>query len=127
MNSDPNLKIIASVINCSLVTLISLPIYFVAEIAVWKASAVALFFIYNVLFRKRCVGMYLVRTYQERPASVRFAALYSISYSSLLFYVYVPGDLLCINGLVFQLPCLALVGNTAHGYLAGQQTLSCSA
>lgn len=123
MNSDPNLKILASIVNCSLVTLTSLPVYFLADVPTWKASAVLLFFLYNLNFRRRCLGMIIVGTYLERPASVRYVALYSISYASLFYYWQVPGDLLVINGLAFQLPSLALTGNTAHGWLGGQWTV----
>lgn len=121
-NSNPDRKILASIINCTLVTVISLPIYLVAEPQVWKLSAVILFFAYNLIFRRRCIGMMVAGTYLERPTSVRYAALYTISFSSLFYSWHVPGDLLVANGLLFQLPSLALTGNTAHGLLGGQWT-----
>ena len=67
--------------------------------------------------------MRVVGTYIEPPTSIWYATLYSLGFSTFFYHVYVPMDLLAVNGTL-QVTSLAMTGNTLHGNLAGQGTMS---
>ncbi len=50
---------------------------------------------------------------------VVYIMLYTASFSTILFYIWVPFDLLVFNLLILQLPCILLTGTTLHGFLSG--------
>ena len=61
---------------------------------------------------------------EEYPLLNQFihAVLYTLSFSTLLFWIYFPFDLFLVNILLIQLPSILLTGSTLHGYLAGKMT-----
>ena len=64
-------KIGASAINCSLVMMVASPLYPLLGVELWKLATILSFFGYNLICRKRCIGMYVVhdihRTADELP------------------------------------------------------------
>ena len=116
-------KIGASAINCSLVMMVAAPLYPLLGVELWKLATITAFFSYNLICRKRCIGMYVVHTFIEPPTSFRYAALYSLGFATFFYSVWFPMDLLLANGLL-QVGSLAMTGNTLHGNLAGQGTMS---
>jgi len=117
-------KATASAVNVSVVFTATSPIYYFAGVDWWRGSCLVLFFGYNLLLRRRCLGQYFARTYQDEPTSVAYAALYTASTATLLFWLWLPLDLALANGLMLQLPCLMIWGNTPHGLLARRKTMS---
>ncbi len=121
-------KLLPSILNVLLTFILSLPflILFNSSLA-WKLSWIVIFLIYNLVFeffyKNRDPGMVLFNTYYEhkRTASQKllYICLYTLSFSSLLFYIWFPFDLLLINLIAVQLPCVYLTGNTLHGFLSG--------
>lgn len=92
----------------------------------WKLTWLGIFLLYclvSELFFGRDLGMKLCGTVYERPRTAPqkavYAALYTLSFSSVVFYVWLPFDLLIANLLFVQLPAVYLTGNTAHGYISG--------
>jgi hypothetical protein len=51
---------------------------------------------------------------------VIFSIIYSISFSTLLFWVFVPFDLFIVNIIVIQWGCVILTGTTLSGFCAGK-------
>jgi len=49
-----------------------------------------------------------------------FIVLYTLSFSTLLFYFYFPLDLFLINMFLLQLPMVIIKKTTLHGFLAGK-------
>jgi len=117
-------KATASAVNVTVVFIGSAPIYFVAGIEAWRLSCVVLFFLYSRLLSRRCLGQMVARTYQNEPTNTAYAALYTASFATMLWWIFVPLDLALANGLFIQLPCLLIYGNTAHGLATGRRTLT---
>jgi ribosomal protein L37AE/L43A len=117
-------KATASAVNVTVVFTATSPIYYFLGIDVWRIVCIALFFSYNLLQPRRCLGQRVAHTYQNEPTNLSFAALYTASTATLLWWVFVPLDLALANGLLIQLPCLALRGNTLHGLLTGRKTVT---
>jgi hypothetical protein len=117
-------KATASAVNVFIVFAGTSPIYYLAGLNTWRVSCIGLFFLYTLLLSRRCLGQRIARTYQNQPTNVAFAAMYTASTATLLWWIWVPLDLALANGLFVQLPCLALRGNTAHGLLAGRKTMT---
>ena len=117
-------KATASAVNVTVVFAGTSWIYWLWGVEVWRLSCLALFFGYNILLSRRCLGQRVARTYQSNPTSVAYAALYTASTATLLFWIWVPLDLAIANGLLLQLPCLAIWGNTPHGILARRRTMT---
>lgn len=126
-NTNAIYKLFTSVINVALTFILALPFLFHYEIGLeWKLVWIAIFFVYNlfceVVFGK-CVGMMILKTSYEIQKSflekVLYVFLYTISFSTLLFYIWFPFDILLINLLAIQLPCILLTGTTLHGFLSG--------
>ena len=67
--------------------------------------------------------MILVKTYYDHERTIAqkllYACLYTLSFSTLIFYIWFPFDLLLINLVVIQLPFILKFGNTFHGFLSG--------
>lgn len=93
----------------------------------WKISVIVLFGLYEsfiFIFQKdRCFGMKIMDTYWRKHYSLRqhiiFNIFYTLSFSTILIYVWFPLDLLIFNILFIQLPMTLLTGTTLHGYLSG--------
>ena len=117
-------KALASAVNVSIVFGITSPIYFFFGIETWRISYLILFFGYSLVWRERCLGQRVARTYQDQPTSPAYAALYTASTATLIFWVFVPLDLALANGLFLQLPCLMIWGNTPHGLIARRRTVT---
>lgn len=100
------------------------------DFAQLKLSCVLVFFFYNIYFESRygrCLGMMWGKTHYANPCDTSkkmwYILFYTLSFSTLLYYVWFPFDLLLINFLCLQLPCLLIKGNTLHGYLGGMETV----
>ena len=117
-------KATASAVNVSIVFIATSPIYYFLGINAWRLCCLALFFGYNIVLSRRCLGQRIARTYQNEPTSAAYAALYTASTATLLFWLWVPLDLALANGIFLQLPCLMIWGNTPHGLLAQRRTMT---
>ncbi|MFA5349232.1 MAG: hypothetical protein WC309_02595 [Candidatus Paceibacterota bacterium] len=125
-------KLGASIINTGAVLILSVPFYFLFHgfNLYWKLSFIGSFFFYNlfflIFFDNRCLGMRLLKTRWEREYPIinqlAFIFLYTLSFSSLLFWVYFPFDIFLFNMLLLQLPCVLFTGTTVHGLLSGRMT-----
>lgn len=99
-----------------------------AQAADWRLTLVASFFVYQVIVAltpsRRSLGMRLLGIRWAQDYSVRshviFACLYSLSFSTLVVWVFFPFDLLIANLLLVQLPMVLLTGCTLHGYASGR-------
>lgn len=121
-------KLSASAVNVMVVLVIFMPFYFLLDSTlVKKLVLIALFFLYNVSFLfsrdKRCLGMRAVGTSYEKSYSkwqrISYNLLYTLSFSTLLFWIWLPFDLFLLNMLFLQLPVRLAKKTTLHGYLAG--------
>lgn len=121
-------KLLNSVINTIVALIVSAPVLlFDLSVLQLKLILIIVFFLENleaILFHKyRLPGMWAMGTYWKEPYSISqkliHAVLYSASFSTLVFWVWVPGDLLLFNLLCVQLPCVLITGTTLHGLLAG--------
>lgn len=107
----------------------ALPIYLLVKPDLFTAKIILLwmFLLHNLIplfFKeKRDIGMVLMKTYWEKKYPVWklliYSVLYTASLATFVFYVYFPFDLLLVNLLLLQLPCVLLSGTTLHGYLSG--------
>jgi hypothetical protein len=119
-------KLLASVINVTFVTMIFIPLSFLININ-WKLLLILIFFGYNLFFlffnKNRCLGMIILNTYWKKDYSffnyLIFVILYTLSFSTLLFYIYFPLDLFLMNMALLQLPTVILKKTTFHGLLSG--------
>ena len=122
-------KFMSSIINAIVVFLFFLPvlIFFDFSILVKKIIFIVFMVIYRILFivinENRSIGMILMGTYWEKryPLSkqILHAILYTVSFSTLLFWIFFPFDLFLINLLLFQLLSMKLTGMTLQEYLSG--------
>ena len=121
-------KIVSSLINVFFFLIIFSPFYFfINDNFLKKISLIGLFFIYNLFFllfnKNRCLGMIITKTrYKKEYPKWRhllYDTLYTLSFSTLLFWVFFPFDLFLFNMLILQLPTLIFKRTTLHGYLAG--------
>jgi len=128
-STSPGEKLLNSTINAVVALVFSLPVFFFSlSVVQLKLAVVAVFFLENleaILFHSyRLPGMRVLGTRWKAPYStiqqLVHALLYSLSFASLLFWVWFPGDLLIINLLCLQLPCVLTTGTTLHGLLAGK-------
>jgi len=117
-------KATASAVNVAIVFSATSPIYYFLGIEVWRFCCIVLFFGYNLLLSHRCLGQRVAKTYQNEPTNTAYAALYTASTATLLFWIWVPLDIALANGLFLQLPCLMIWGNTPHGLIARRRTVS---
>ncbi len=126
-NTNVVYKLLQSVVNVLVTFIFTLPFLFVYGITIeWKISWITIFFLYNLFFEfiyGRCFGMILFNTHYEARKlpieKVVYIMLYTASFSTILFYIWVPFDLLVFNLLILQLPCILLTGTTLHGFLSG--------
>ena len=121
-------KLLTSTINTVVALLFAAPfLLFELSAVQLKLILVAAFLAENLeamLFhRYRLPGMWVIgsrwqTTYPVTKQLVH-AVLYSASFSTLVFWIWFPGDLLLFNLLCLQLPCVLMTGTTLHGLLAG--------
>lgn len=122
-------KLLASVINVLIVLIVFLPFWFLVEnTLIQKFFFIGLFFLYNLLVlilnKNRCLGMVLTHTHwkEEYPLKnhITYTVLYTVSFATLLFWLYFPFDVFLVNMLLIQIPSILLTKTTLHGYLSGE-------
>ncbi len=97
----------------------------------WKLSVVGLFALYELfvflVYKDRCFGMQILNMYHKyrfrKRDHILYSALYAVSFSTCLIYVWFPLDLLLINIFFVQLPCVLMTGTTLHGWLSGIESV----
>jgi len=128
-STTPVEKLLNSAINALVALALSVPALFLSlSLVQLKLIIVTVFFLENleaILFHNyQLPGMRILGTRWKARYSTSqqlvHAILYSASFSSLLFWVWYPGDLLLFNLLCLQLPCVLMTGTTLHGLLAGK-------
>ena len=121
-------KIIPSILNVFFTFLIFLPFYFLnTSYFSKKLIFIIIFFTYNLLFlifnENKCLGMIIMKTnYAKKYSKLQhflYSILYTLSFSTLLFWIFFPFDLFLFNMLVLQLPTIIIKKTTLHGYLSG--------
>lgn len=121
-------KSIPSLINVIVVIALASPFYLIDKsYGMFKIILIIFFFGYNLFFlifyKNRDLGMMIARTYwnEEYPVQNKliYIVLYTASFATLVYWIWFPFDLLLINLIFFQLPCVLLTGTTLHGYIAG--------
>ena len=117
-------KATASAVNITVVSTITSPIYFLSGIDVWRIVCTLAFFLYALLLPHRCLGQMIANTYQSQPTNLAFAALYTLGFMTVIYWIWFPFDLMLANGLFVQMPSLMLFGNTLHGLATGRQTMT---
>ena len=123
-------KIAPSIINASVAIILSLPILSLHNITLWKISAISLFFLYNLYFlvfnENICLGMMICNTRWKKQVSFKnefiYIVLYTISFSTLFFWVWFPFDIFLINIFILQLTTVLITGTTLHAYLTGKDS-----
>jgi len=121
-------KLIISAINILVAVFFAVPFLLLDLTTLqFKITLVVVFFLENLLaitlHHYRLPGMWLLGTHWKTSYPIAkqliHAVLYSASFSTLLFWVWFPGDLLLLNLLCLQLPCVLATGTTFHGLIAG--------
>lgn len=120
-------KLTTSTINVIIVLIIFLPFYFfIDNILIKKLILISIFFIYNILFillkNNRCIWMIIMKTkYTTRPNKLQYliyTILYTLSFSTLLFWFFFPFDLFLFNIIILQLPVIIFKKTTLHWYIS---------
>ena len=124
-------KLIPSIINVACTLVLASP-FLLSKLTARrkKLILIALFFLFNlfflIFFKFRDLGMMAMGTYWKEDYSLWqqlvYTALYTASFSTLLYKIKYPFDLFIINMLCLQLPCILLTGTTLHGFLSGSMT-----
>lgn len=123
-------KLANSVVNVTFVFLISLPfLYTVGFNSIYyKVIVVLLFLAYELIvaitpkkvdFGDIVTGSRWIKKYSVKNHII-FAFLYSLSFSTTFIWIFFPFDLLLVNIILVQLPCVLKTGYTLHGYLSGR-------
>ena len=130
-NTNALQKLSVSIINTIFVLLLSIPIYLIFGFSItYRISLPIIFFLYNLSFifltKNRCLGMILLNIYWKDEYSIKnqiiYVFLYSLSFSTIVIWIFFPFDLLLFNLLCIQLPCVLKTGTTLHGYLSGKMS-----
>lgn len=130
-NTNALQKLSVSIINTIFVALLSLPFYFLYGFSTnYKIILVVIFFLYNLSFlfltNNRCLGMIIlgIKWKEEYPLKQQllYTFLYSLSFSTIVIWIFFPFDLLLFNLLLIQLPTVLLTGSTLHGHLSGRMS-----
>jgi hypothetical protein len=66
-------------------------------------------------------GVYWKEEYPIKQQII-YAFLYSLSFSTIVIWIFFPFDLLLFNLLLIQLPCVLKTGTTLHGHLSGRMS-----
>jgi|GEM_PF-3261317 len=97
----------------------------------WKKLCIGMFFVYNAvceLVLGRCLAMVITGHRYIRPRTTHtifwFATLYTASFITCpwFFQIWFLGDILLINIIFFQTPCMIIRGNTMHGSITDSET-----
>ncbi len=128
--TTPPEKLLNSAVNILVVFIILLPFLLFLEASIFtkKFLFISLFFLYKltiIFFNgNRSLGMMITKTYWKKKYPLKnkilHAVLYTLSFSTLLFWVFFPFDLFLVNMLLIQLPSVILTGTTFHAYLSGK-------
>lgn len=128
-NTNAIQKLSVSIINTFFVVLFSLPFYFLFGFTTkYKIILVLIFLLYNLYFAFFRKGITLggqilnIKWVKEYPLKnhIIFSFLYTLSFSTIVIWIFFPFDLLIFNLLFIQLPCVLTTGYTLHGYLSGE-------
>lgn len=128
-NSTAIEKLSVSIINTFFVVLLSLPLYYIFGFTTkYKISLILIFLIYNLFFALFNKGETLgakilkIKWVKEYPLRnhILFSFLYTLSFSTIVIWIWFPFDLLLLNLLLIQLPSVLITGYTLHGYLSGK-------
>ena len=117
-------KLLVSVINFVVVVIPTIPFWFIGY---WRVALVGFFLVYQVIvaFSRsgRSFGMVLLGICWAEDYPIRnrliFAVLYTMSFATIVVWVFFPFDLLVLNLLIVQLPVVLVTGKTLHGFLSG--------
>jgi archaellum biogenesis protein FlaJ (TadC family) len=127
--TNPAEKLLCSAVNAVVAAVFVIPfLFFDYTVLQLKLAFITAFLIENLIsilfFGYRLPGMWLQATEWKAQYAMRnqfiHAVLYTMSFSTLCFWIWFPGDLFLINMLLVQLPCVMLTKNTLHGLLAGR-------
>lgn len=130
-NTNAFEKLAVSMINTSFVLILSLPLYFFFGWTLYyRVSLVIIFFFYNIISifisGNRTLGMIFLNIHWKEEYSLRsqilYIFLYTLSFSTLVIWIFLPFDLLILNLVFIQLPMVLITGSTLHGYLSGKMT-----
>lgn len=122
-------KLVPSLINAVVVLVISLPFFLLWGHGLkWKMAVIAIFFVYNLGFaifnKNRCLGMIIAKTSWQKEFNLIqklvYTVLYTLSFSTIFFWIVFPFDLLLVNLLILQLPLVLLRQTTLHAFLSGK-------
>jgi|GEM_PF-710601 len=127
--TTPLEKLLTSLVNVVVVFVVSIPFLILEDISAFtlKLIIIGLFFLENIMsmifFEYRLPGMLVQRSIWQckytKLNQMIHAIMYTASFATMLFWVWVPGDLLLFNILLLQLPCVLLTKTTFHGLIAG--------
>lgn len=121
-------KLFTSLVNVGVAFVLLLPFLWMNFSTLeLKWIFIGLFWLENLIsilfFNYRLPGMALQNTHWKqtysKPHQLLHALLYTASFATLLFWIWFPGDLLLLNLVLLQLPCLLLTKTTLHGWLSG--------
>ncbi len=132
VTTKPLEKFGSSFINAIITLGLSVPfLIYLGPTMYWRISVIVIFALYEtymfVFLKDRCFGMKIMDTYWRSHYTfwqhVRFNIFYTMSFATIMFYIWFPLDLLLINLLFIQLPMSLITGTTLHGYLSGMHTV----
>lgn len=70
--------------------------------------------------------MILLNIHWKKDYSIKqqllYVFLYTLSFSTIVIWVFFPFDLLIFNLLFIQLPTVLITGTTLHGFLSGKMS-----
>ena len=124
-------KLSASIINVIISFILFIPFYFIIkDTFILKVFFITIFFVYNLLFSMfgewKCIGMIIMKLkYKDkysRQQLILYNILYTLSFSTLLFYICYPFDLFIFNMIFLQLPTIIIKKTTLHWYISGNVT-----
>ena len=122
-------KLTSSVVNSIIVFLFALPLGIYLKFNLnWKLITIMLFLILSVISllnkERRCPGMMITKTYWKNNYSIQqyllYNFLYTLSFSTLFFWIKFPFDLFFVNIFLIQLPTVLLTKTTLHGLVSGK-------
>ncbi len=124
-------KLLVSLINTLPVVICSLPFLVLWGFVIEYRIALAIIFLTQQLIivftpHRRSLGMIILNVSWNKTYTVFshliYALLYSLSFSTIVFWVVFPFDVLILNLLFVQLPMVYFTGYTLHGYLSGKMS-----